>query len=147
MSQEKYEYKYNQNFVIKYSDFYKGVATIAEGQSFFNIGDGVINFRVNLNPPDVSKVKKIEIKNINASLTSASGYLYELTCNELIRYPIQFLDSLSAFTNYEEYTSGTLKTLSPTFSIERITGDLPLLPQIQYLINPGLSFTIVFHYW
>lgn len=176
--QEKYQYKYYQNVVINWQDFYdRGGYKLTDGAPAYytNPGDvfkgnyglipfecdpdniAILNknsqgmldifFNVTLNPPNFQP-KRIEIKNINASLTATQGYLFELS-SSLIRYPIQFLDSLSTYTNYEEYTNSQLKT-TQIFNLKRSSGSNPLTTNIvqpPYLINPSLAFTIVYDYF
>jgi len=177
--QEKYEYKYYQNIIITWDKFYdqsgyRLTSTPPDGYisvNPYNGADGLIPFEcdpadeltlnptnrgslniyfdVVLNPPNLQP-QKIEIKNINASLTATNGYLFELSC-PLLRYPVQFLDSLSAFTNYEEYTTPQLQSGGGVrFNLTRLSGSNPLLTVVNqppYLVNPSLAFTIVYHYF
>lgn len=177
MVDNKYEYKYYQNVTIRWYDFYdrsgykltsnppNGYISLlpyngenglipfendpSDEQTLNPTNNGRLDilFKVDLNPPNLQP-KKIEIKNINASLTSSSGNGFELS-SSLIRYPIQFLDSLSTFTKYEEYTNSQIK-LTTEWNLKRISGSEPLMILVNnppYLINPSLSFTIVYHYY
>lgn len=179
--EEKYEYKYYQNIVINWYDFYDqsgyklssprpgnyqnpnnvpyngddGLIPFENDPFDVNVlnqtNQGSLNifFKVGLNPPNYQP-KKIEIKNINASLTATQGFLFEIS-TPFLTYPIQFLDSLSTYTTYEEYTNSQMKANGNVqFNLRRSSGSDPLIQNINqppYLINPSLAFTIVYHYY
>jgi len=149
MSSEKYEREDCESFIITYDNLRSIPSnnSLAEGQSLFNFGpnNDSFSFTININPPN-GYPKKIRIKNVIASLSSASGYLYKISCPTLFKGFIPFADSEAGSIDYVEYKYNPLG-LTHKITIERKSGDLPMLAQADYLINPGFAFTLYYYYW
>lgn len=121
-------------------------------------GQGKLNlfFDISLNPPK-NNPKKIVVKNISSSFTTASGNSFSLICPDLFKFPIQFLDSLNNTVKYEEYKDTQLPTLQAKVNMKRLSGSMPLqttnwdgnkpVTNIPYVAFPSLNFTIVYEYW
>lgn len=155
------EYTYDQNFVINNDptsdDQLKVTNPIQDGNGdiTFNainsLNVTLATFILPLYPPKAEGIKKVTIKNINASLTTTNGYLFELRCPSLFRYPIQFLDSLSTFTQSIEHKD--FFPLQIPFELRRISGPKNLTTNgtagalSQWLANPALSLTLTYHYY
>ena len=188
MSSEQFEYKYYQNFIITWDQFYDaggekltqidfngttdnydselgklGFTTFENNPrdvTELNIyGNGKLNlfFNISLNPPK-NNPKKIVVKNISSSFTTASGNSFSLICPSVWKFPIQFLDSVNNTVKYEEYKDVPLPTLQATVNMQRLSGTMPLqtvdwdgqynpVTNITYVAFPSLNFTIVYEYW
>lgn len=128
----------------------------------------VMKFKININLAPNTNVKRVVFKHINTALTTAGGYIFELRCPEILRTPINFLDSTSVFGAYAEYPNASIN-LNPEFTLVMRSGEYPtainnpptpnannttdelgyftdgLVPD-EFISNPFIGFTLEYEY-
>jgi hypothetical protein len=177
MSSDRFEYSIYQPIIVNVEEFYNSQGRyLNKGGSFGRYYDqndvnaGIVP-TVGIRGPDSDEngltiyfnkslefneqPYTMEIKNINASLTTSTGYLFELSA-PFLRYSIPFLDSTSTQINYIEPIKFAGNKSLPQglvkFKLRRLSGSNPLPDEADgfhdpYIENPSLSFTIVYKYF
>jgi hypothetical protein len=164
MTEGTNKWTFQENFTIGYSEIYGDYSnanlvapynptisyrSIPLGGSIYNFQrlnqNLVCYFDVNLNPIN-NGVKTLSIKYINSCLTAAGGYLFQLSCPQLFRTPVQFIDGSSAFAVHTEYLNQPLPTNKARFTLTMISGPKPNTinngtnsPNLGYQV-PGSSY-------